>query len=55
MRHIAYKYEKNNVNLDFSFPDDEKLNKNKYDFMTLLKQAVKDLEEELDKGYVPEM
>jgi hypothetical protein len=44
MKLITYTYKKGDVNLSFNFPDDEKLEQNKKDFVELLKEALKELE-----------
>jgi len=48
MKSQAYNYEEEGVRLAFSFKEDEKLKSNKQIFLELLKEAQKDLEEELN-------
>jgi len=43
----AYHYEKDGVNLDFSFKEDEKINENKKIFVELMTRATRDLNKEL--------
>jgi hypothetical protein len=43
MKYQTYKYQKDGVELSFSFAEDEKINDNKKAFLELLEKAVEDL------------
>ncbi len=43
----TYKYTKDKVSLDFSFPEDANLMQNKIDFVTLLREALAELTQEI--------